>query len=427
MRKGNTIVGLMSSLLTMLVLFLAAPLQGAESENKTDELELVKAELEAVAESAAQANQRLTKMEADTAAYKKSNDAKVKQLGIFSFSGDIRLRYEGFFKEGVADRNRERVRLRFNMTGKISDEFSGGFSLATGNFVDPVSTNQSLGDSSNGPFLNRKTIGIDKAFVSYKPTFAKSLKLDAGKFSFPWYRTSMTFDGDLNPEGFAQTLSFDIASSTLKSITIVGFQLPLYEVSGGPDSFMLGGQIQTQFQLGSKTKLGLYGAGINFPRMSQIATHLANSAKYSANTNTNTTQAGVIKSNFAYFDMIMKLDMDTHPRFPTTIVFNFVNNVRGPKERSGYYTEVAVGKQKDAKDLQFGYTLFRIEKDAAIYAFNDSDLREPTNIVNHRLQAAYLFHSKITGQFTLWIGKRLNVATVDTYLKRFQFDLIYKL
>ncbi len=64
------------------------------------------------------------------------------------------------------------------------------------------------------------------------------------------------------PKGFAQTLSFDLKSSVLKNITIVGFQLPINEVSGGLDSFILGGQIQTQFQLSSKARLGLYGAGI---------------------------------------------------------------------------------------------------------------------------------------------------------------------
>jgi hypothetical protein len=111
------------------------PASGSDAQSdfqQMDELELVKGELQAVAESAAQANQRLTKIETDTLAYTKSNDAKVKQLGVFAFSGDIRGRFEPFFQEGAPNRNRERIRLRFNMSGKISDEFSAGFSLATG-------------------------------------------------------------------------------------------------------------------------------------------------------------------------------------------------------------------------------------------------------------------------------------------------------
>ena len=222
----------------------ATPQTGQE---KINDLELVKGELEAVADSTAQATTRLTKLEADVTANKKDTDAKGKQLGNFSFSGDLRVRHEPFFQEGIEDRNRSRIRLRVNVTGKASDEFSGGFSLATGTLDDPVSTNQTMTG-----FLNRKNIGVDKAWVTYKPAYAKFLKLDAGKFAFPWYRTPMTFDSDVNPEGFAETMSFDVKSSAFKNITFVGFQLPFNEANSGSsfpsdqhDSWIMGGQIQT--------------------------------------------------------------------------------------------------------------------------------------------------------------------------------------
>jgi hypothetical protein len=422
-------------------------------EQKIGDLEVVKGELRAVADSAAQANQRLTKIESDTAATNKSNDAKLKQLGNFSFSGDARVRYEPFFQEGAPDRNRERVRLRFNVTAKLSDEFNAGFSLATGTLDDPVSTNQTFTG-----FLNRKNFGVDKAFIGYKPKFAKFLKLDAGKFAYPWYRTPMTFDSDVNPEGFAQTLSFDIKSSSspLKNFTIVGFQLPINEVSGGPDSFILGGQIQTQFQLSSKARLAFYGAGINFLRTDPLGVAAAGRASgvlVGSLNNSNTLRkdsTGKVLGyayNFAYLDAIMKLDLDTGRRFPTTILFDFVNNVRGPRERSGYWTELTVGRQKEAKDWQFNYTFARIEKDAVISAFNESDLRSSTNVLDHILQVGYMFHGNVQGRFTAFIGKLANPldnpelvpagvrgactgadvsSCRDPYLKRLQFDVIYK-
>ena len=433
----------------------SAPALSAQSasagQEKVNDVELMKGELEAVADSAAQSNLRLTKVETDVTANKKDTDAKAKQLGNFNFSADARIRFEPFFQEGAKDRNRERVRLRFNVTGKLSDEFSGGFSLATGTLDDPVSTNQSFTG-----FLNRKSIGVDKAYITYKPNYAKFLKLDAGKFAFPWYRTPMTFDSDVNPEGFAQTLSFDTTNSVLKNVTVVGFQLPINEVSAGPDSFIIGGQIQTQFRLSSKARLALYGAGVNFLRTDPLgiaaAARTAGVLVGSLN-NTNALRknsAGAVVGyayKFAYLDAIMKLELDTHPRFPTTIVFDFVNNVRGPSERSGYWAELTFGKQKEAKDVQFGYTYARIEKDAVISAFNESDLRASTNVLQHRFQVAYLFKSNVTGQFTAWVGKLANplmntdlvpagvraactgsdVSNCrDPYLKRLQFDLIYK-
>jgi hypothetical protein len=260
------------------------------------------------------------------------------------------------------------------------------------------------------------------------------MKLEVGKFAFPWYRTALTFDNDLNPEGFAETLSFDLKSSFLKNITIVGFQLPFNESSGGYDSFALGGQIQAKFQVSSKVKLSLYGAGINFKNADVIATSQFGSSvtlKPSlSNTNTlryNSSNAVIgYATKFAYLDTIMKLDIDTHPRFPTMIQFNFVNNVRGPRERSGYWADLMFGKTQEAKDIQFGYSLIRLEKDAVIGALSESDLRAATDLVNHRLLFAYLFAKNVTGQFTAFVGKRINTSTEDKFLKRLQFDLVYK-
>ena len=420
----------------------------ADGQEKVNDLELIKGELEAVADSAAQANQRLTKIKSDTAAQKKEADGKLKQLGIFTFGGDMRARLEPFFQEGAQDRHRQRFRLRFNVTGKTSDEFTIGFGLATGSLDDPVSTNQTMTG-----FLNRKNFGVDKAYISYKPKFFNNLKLDAGKFAYPWYRTGLTFDGDVNPEGFAQTLSFDLKSPVLTNITVVGFQLPFNEVSSGPDSFVYGGQIQAQFRMGSKARLGLYIAGMDIDRADPIAVALAGGSLKPSLSNSNTyryNSSGAVvgyATKFAYLDAIMKLDLDTHPRFPIAVLFDFVNNMRGSQERSGYWAELTIGKQKEAKDAQFGYSFIRIEKDAVIGAWNESDLRSSTNIRNHRLNFSYMFHSKVTGQFTAWIGKlanpRDNVSLIpsgirgactgadvsncdDSYLKRLQFDVIYK-
>jgi hypothetical protein len=430
----------------------AQPAQKNQEEpmslEKVNDIDLLKGELEAIADSTAQANQRLTKLETDTTANKKETDSKAKQLGNFNFSGDIRVRYEPFFQEGAVTRNRERIRVRLNVTGKLSDEFSGGISLATGSLDDPVSTNQTMTG-----FLNRKNFAVDKAFITYKPKYASFLKLEAGKFSYPWYRTALTFDNDMNPEGFAETLAFDLKSTGLKNITLVGFQLPINETSSGYDSFVLGGQIQTHFRISSKARLSLYGAGININRADPIAVAVGNGSLKPSLSNSNTFRrnaSGTVigyATKFAYLDAIMKLELDTFQRFPTTILFNYVNNVRGSSERSGYWAELTFGKQKEAGDLQFGYSFIRIEKDAVIGAWNESDLRSSTNVLNNLVKVAYLFKGNFTGQFTALIGKLANPldntdlvpAGVrdactgentsdcrDPYLKRLQFDVIYK-
>jgi hypothetical protein len=115
--------------------------------------------------------------------------------------------------------------------------------------------------------------------------------------------------------------------------------------------------------------------------------------------------------------------------------FNYVNNARADKENKGYWADLMIGRTQEAKDMQFGYSFIRIEKDAVLAAFNESDLRAPTDIVNHRLLFSYLFAKNVTGQFTAFVGKKMHTSAKlidgfdDTnlnYLKRLQFDIIYK-
>ena len=120
-------------------------------------------------------------------------------MGRFRFNGDIRVRGEGFYQDtpGFFDRNRARVRVRFGFDGKLSDDFVAGLSIATGTLGDPTSTNSTLTN-----FFDKHTIGLDRGYITYNPLAHKWLSLTGGKFAYTWQRTSVTFDPDLNPEGF---------------------------------------------------------------------------------------------------------------------------------------------------------------------------------------------------------------------------------
>jgi hypothetical protein len=91
---------------------------------------------------------------------------------------------------------------------------------------DPTSTNETLTND-----FDRKTIGLDRGFITYNPVAHKWLSLTGGKFAYTWQRTSMTFDPDLNPEGFNQKLSFDLHGPVVKNFTVQGIKLLYNEVS----------------------------------------------------------------------------------------------------------------------------------------------------------------------------------------------------
>ncbi|MBZ5655981.1 MAG: putative porin [Acidobacteriia bacterium] len=176
-------------------------------------------------------------------------------LGRFRWTGDVRVRDDSFFQRynGCAfcnDRNRARIRVRFGFEGKLNEDFNAGVSLATGTLGDPTTTNETLTNN-----FDRKTIGLDRGYITYNPVAHKWLAVTAGKFAFTWQRTSVTFDPDINPEGFVEKFSKDFSSvPVVKNLNIQFMQLLYNELSGtssrsvglfggGHDSFAVGGQI----------------------------------------------------------------------------------------------------------------------------------------------------------------------------------------
>jgi hypothetical protein len=180
-------------------------------------------------------------------------------LGRFRWTGDMRVRGESYFQNYSGctlcnDRNRARVRVRFGFEGKLNEDFNAGVALATGTLGDPTTTNESLTN-----FFDRKTIALDRGYITYNPVAAKWISATAGKFAYTWQRTSVTFDPDINPEGFVEKFSKDFASvPVVKNINLQFMQLLYNETTGtsaaslglynGHDSFAVGGQMGGRLQ-----------------------------------------------------------------------------------------------------------------------------------------------------------------------------------
>jgi hypothetical protein len=413
-------------------------------------------------------------------------------LGRFRFNGDVRVRGESFFQDIPAfqNRNRGRIRVRFGFDGKLSDDFVGGIALASGSLGDPTTTNESLTN-----FFDRKTIGIDRGYITYNPVAHKWLSLTGGKFAYTWQRTSLTFDSDLNPEGFNQKLSWDLKAPFVKNFTVQGIELLYNEVSAGQDSYALGGQVSAKLQYGrwtatpsilsmkwnrpdailaasafavQATTTGAGGATpagpFPTPGEGPGCTVVNGSAKFApcifapnGMTNAVTIDASGkahFRSEFNYLDVIVNNQIKTgYERFPLNILLEFEDNLGAadhPLSSSGavltglgkqdhaYLVDVSVGQQKNKNDLQLGYAWGRQEQESVIASFNESDQRAPTNILQHRIYANYKLRSNTVASFTLWHGRTLNSALLDSvrgpgvaagatepYLNRFQFDLIY--
>jgi len=211
-----------------------------------------------------QASENAVEAKTGLALFKTAEADNVKRLGLleginsrFRWNGDIRVRGENYQQSCPAcfDRNRARVRVRLGLEGKLGEDFTGGLAFATGSLGDPTTTNETLTN-----FFDRKTIGLDRGYITYQPTAHKWLQLTGGKFAYTWNRTSTTFDPDINPEGFAAKLSFDLKTPVVKNFTVQAINLLYSENTNSKlayanthDSFATGGQVSGKLDFGFMT------------------------------------------------------------------------------------------------------------------------------------------------------------------------------
>ncbi|HEX4485771.1 MAG TPA: putative porin [Terriglobales bacterium] len=416
-------------------------------------------------------------------------------VGRFRFNGDVRVRGESFFQSapGFQDRNRGRIRVRFGVDGKLGDDFVGGFYLASGSLGDPTSTNTTLTN-----YFEKKTIGIDRGYITYNPRAFKPLSITAGKFAYTWNRTPVTFDSDLNPEGFSEKLSFDLKSPFFKNFTFQLMQLLYNESSGGTDSYALGGQVSAKLQLGhfwtavpsftllkwnnvdsilnasafavgatttgvaGTTPLGPFPTPGEGPGCARGGVSLSAYAPcaFGPNGITNGTffdasgKAHYL-SQYNYADFILNNTIATGvARLPINIVAEFEQNLDaaahpfandgsteltnlGAQDKA-YGVDFSIGQAKAKNDIQIGYAWLRQEQDSVLAAFNESDQRAPTNILQNKIYGTWKLRSNVTAGYTFFWGRTLNTGLENSIraggtaaggtepdLRRMQFDLVY--
>lgn len=283
----------------------------------------------------------------------------------WNFKGDLRLRYEGTDYDsiidpdtgeniGSKDRNRGRFRLRLSIDKKLSDQFSIGLRLASG-VGEPTSTNQSLDDGFSG-----KEIWIDRVFVSYK--FNQG-QLNAGKIANPFETSDILWDGDVNPEGIAVSFGDKWFAHT-------GYFI-VEEQSSRNDSQLLAGQFGGRFSRGLAA-IGYY----HYDDLSDAGLPSAG----------NTAAA----SDFHLLDGFFSFKFSDKFSGTAHVVRNIGEDAPDDVDAQdmAYGLTLAYGKAKKPGEWGLTYKYARIEPNAVLGAFADSDFgfadRE-----GHRLGGAY--------------------------------------
>ncbi len=157
-------------------------------------------------------------------------------------------------------------------------------------------------------------------------------------------------------------------------------------------------------------------------------------------------------SQYALFDNIARFDIDTgRPKFPVSLIGDYVQNTEAcanlpniaaapantasitftqtknfncvSNQRRGYWAEARVGRLQQRGDWQLGYTRIYIEREAVLSNFNYSDIRQGSNVTEHRIDGFYQFDRSVQLGAAALIGRPL--ATNEPWLTRLQFDAIY--
>lgn len=173
------------------------------------------------------------------------------------------------FRNTTEGRHQFRQRFRLGIDADIADGLKAGVRLATGNQRDPVSTNQTLGNTGQ-----RYDFTIDRAYLQYDALDDdkfKWLTLSGGRIKNPWYTgggeftggSELVWDTDLSFEGFAATVRHRLAGSDglmakndqSDSLFATVGAFPLQESSLSSDKWLFGGQ--TGMELGFENQNNL--------------------------------------------------------------------------------------------------------------------------------------------------------------------------
>ncbi len=335
--------------------------------------------------------------------------------------GDYRFRFENIDEEGKKGRQRDRMRLRLGVDAKVNDWVDLGIRLASGGF-DPVSTNQTF----SGAF-STKDFGLDLAYFDWHPGKAGSVHVIGGKMKNHFVTvggSQLLWDSDLTPEGLALKLSGSGERTT--PFLNLGY-LWAEERGGASDSklYALQGGFTHKTSNGSHVTLG---AGVfNYSNMKGMK-GLVDSTKGFGNSMTADPDPDVkdvyYANDFNEFELFGEFGFSAG-NTPVTIYADYVTNRDAPTDDVGYLYGISLGKLKDPGSWNLGWENRRVEKDAVVGAFSDSDfIGGGTDGKGHKFSFAYQLSKNSTFGITYFSNDKKLSAPVD--YDRWQVDFAFK-
>lgn len=327
---------------------------------------------------------------------------------VLKFSGDMRYRHEAVNDAAFTERERQRIRARFGLTADLTQDLRVGLTLATGD-DDPVSANQTL----DGGF-DRKTFGVDRAFFAWQAT--EDLSFTGGKMANPFFRPGnhhLIYDGDLNPEGLALRYNQSNWFASFAGLWVE-------ERSAANDSILLGGQVAYRRMLDGGKRLT---AGVSY--YDYLETQGQSPFWDGAAVGNRLNASGNYLNDFNEAELFAELNLKAGDR-PLSLFADYVTNVEADDEDAGYALGAAYGEVTKPGTWRIAYAYQRLEADAVIGTFTDSDWAGGgTDGRGHVVDFTYGFRTRWNLGFKYFINERGIAAGNERDYNRLQADVVF--
>jgi hypothetical protein len=335
-----------------------------------------------------------------------SNNRDVPDFQAINEAGGAAAAGEDVFLNSTEDITRGQVRVRLGLKANVADRFTVVTRLATGNDVDPTTRNQRLG-TYNRPF----DVFFDLAYGEWRPADpweSQSFSLRAGRLVNPFYATNLLFDDDLTFDGLALSYRGELTDGGPELfVNLGGFTLLAEEpnlIDGGSnDKSWWGSQVGIDFDVSGNLGVVFAGAYYDFVNVVGERNDFNSTSRdwtapeFIAKGNTvfdirndldPDTQLFALASEFELLNAMVEFDYAGFDPVHIVLRGDYVQNIGfdsgDVRERvgidvaernSGWFTQLEVGhpKMRNAGDWQVFTGYKRVERDAVLDSFTDSD------------------------------------------------------
>ena len=270
--------------------------------------------------------------------------------------------------------------MRFNFAKKLCDELDVVIRIASGDSNSATSTNQTFDDS-----FSEKDIWIDRAYALYRPNWLKGLELAGGKLKNPFVHTDIIWDSDVNPEGVYEKYVFNITDSFKPFITLSQFFIEEENLDSN-DASLFGYQAGYTWDI-AKSQWILAATLYDFSNLETVDWD----DDYG-----NSGEGGFKVLNITSFWKTKLCGI------PVKLYGDYAKNTDSEDNDYAYALGFSIGKIKKKGDWAFGYKYARIEPDAVVGIFADSNFGG-ANRRGNKFSLKYKFHPKIVFAATTWI------------------------